>query len=332
MNQYWKPKAGLPVEESEDAIMIQLEELKQTNGQLLEEIHQHKEMAKQLAKTVRELEIRNFEISASRDQALTELEARSRIESTLRQKTEELCRSNRDLEQFASLAAHDLQEPLHSIQVFSDLLRVKHGSCLNEQGLGYVGRVTKAADRMQRLIEGLLIYSRMDAPVLGEDSLSLPLIVQEILSDLGATIDELQAKIHVGELPVISGDALHIRQLLQNLIGNALKFRKPGMSPIIHITSQMIQDRRHTGPGKAGKLCQIEIQDEGIGIPAEHLNKIFGMFKRLHRKDEYEGTGIGLAVCRRIADQCGGSISVRSTVGEGSIFTVTLPAKGNEGA
>jgi len=119
---------------------------------------------------------------------------------------------------------------------------------------------------------------------------------------------------------------LQIRQLFQNLISNALKFHKQGVAPIIHISAMMIQNRRHSGSEKPGSLCQIEIQDQGIGISAEHLDKIFGMFKRLHRKDEYEGTGIGLAVCQRIAGQCGGAISARSILGEGSTFIVTLPA------
>ena len=285
-----------------------------------------REIESQLTHVVRELEIRNLEISTGRDQALTELHERERGELALRQKTEELARSNRDLEQFASLAAHDLQEPLHSIQVFLDLLRVKHESSLNEQGKGYLNRVTKAASRMQQLIEGLLVYSRIDAPDSTGMTLSLQEIVEDILSDLAAHIEELQAEIHVGTLPMIDGDILQVRQLLQNLIGNALKFHKQGVAPIIHISSMMIQNRRHTGLGKSGSLCQIEIHDQGIGISAEHIGKIFGMFKRLHRKDEYEGTGIGLAVCQRIVDQCGGAISVRSILGEGSTFTVTLPA------
>ncbi len=325
MKQHWQPKAGLLVEESEDATKTQLTPLEETNRRLEQTLLRQQELERQLTQIVRGLEIRNLEISAGRDQALAELEERSRIESTLRQKTEELARSNRDLEQFASLAAHDLQEPLHSIHVFLDLLRVKQGASLNEQGQGYLDRVTKAAGRMQQLIEGLLICSRIDASDSKGASLSLQQIVREILSDLGAHIEELQADIHVGDLPVIHGDALHIRQLLQNLIANALKFHKKGVAPVICITGMMIQDRRHTGPGKSGSLGQIEIQDQGIGIPTEHLDKIFGMFKRLHRKDEYEGTGIGLAVCQRIVDQCGGAISVRSTVGEGSTFTVTLP-------
>jgi len=213
-----------------------------------------------LTYAVRDLERRNLEILAARDQALIELQAREPIEVALRQKTEALLRSNRDLEQFASLAAHDLQEPLHSIQAFLDLLRVKHGSALDAQGQGYVIRVVKAAKRMQELIEGLLVYSRIDAPDVTGDSLPLQQIVEDILSDLGGQIEALQAEIHVGDLPLIHGDALHIRQLLQNLIGNALKFHQPGVAPVIHVSGMMIQNRRQTGSEKSGTLCQIEIQ------------------------------------------------------------------------
>lgn len=326
MTQHWQPGAGLPVKESEFSLRNQLAQMEEANRHLEQNLLRQREIKSQLTQAIRELEIRNFEISAGRDQALTELREREQGELALRQKTQELARSNRDLEQFASLAAHDLQEPLHSIQVFLDLLRVKHGVSLNEQGQGYLSRVTKAASRMQQLIEGLLVYSRIDAPDSNGMSLSLREIVEEILTDLAANIEELQAEIHVGDLPMIHGDPLQIRQLLQNLIGNALKFHKHGVAPIIHISGMMIKNRRHSGSAKPKSLCQIEIQDQGIGISAEHLDRIFGMFKRLHRKDEYEGTGIGLAVCQRIVDQCGGAISVRAISGEGSTFTVTLPA------
>ncbi len=326
MSLYWEKQAELPVAELDDPTRIQFAELEEINRHLRQDLLRQQNMTRQLTERVRECEAQEIECSFSCDQGLPESGERNQIESILRQKTEELARSNQDLEQFASLAAHDLQEPLHSIQVFVDLLRVKHGCLLNEQGQGYLDRVTQAASRMQQLIEGLLIYSRIDAPKSKDASISLQQIVQEILSDLGAQIKELQAEIYVGDLPVIHGDALHIRQLFQNLIGNALKFHKQGIAPAIHITGKTIQDRRHVGIGKAGNLFQIEIHDQGIGIRSEHIEKIFGMFKRLHRKDEYEGAGIGLAVCQRITDQCGGAISVRSTVGEGTTFTVTLQA------
>lgn len=331
MNQYWDQQPGFSVEESDGAVTVQLAELKETNRRLKHDLLRQQKMTEQYADSVRDLEKRNLEISADWDQARAEMEEWNQTELVLHQKTEELARSNHDLERFASLAAHDLQEPLHSIQVFIDLLRVKHGTALNEQGHGYLDRVTKAAIRMQQLIEGLLLYSRIDAPSLKVTAIFLEQIVQDILSDLGAQIEEMQAEVHVGDLPMIYGNAFQVRQLLQNLIGNALKFHKQGAAPVLRISAMMIQDRRLSGPGKSKSLCQIEIQDQGIGIPTEHLDKIFGMFTRLHRKDEYEGTGIGLAVCRRIVDQCGGAISVRSILGEGSIFTVTIPARENSG-
>lgn len=300
-------------------------QLEETNRCLEQDLLRRQAVEVQLAQVVRDLEERNLELSVVRDQALKEIHERERVEIILRQKTEELARSNRDLDQFASVAAHDLQEPLHSIQVFLDLLYVKYGSAMDEHGRGYLDRVKKAAGRMQQLIRDLLVYSRVDSPHTAEEPLALRDVVNDVLFDLGARIEELQAVVEVGELPTVNGNAFQIRQLLQNLIGNALKFHQPGVPPVIRISGTIIQDRRHSGSGKSGLLCQIEIQDQGIGIPAEQQDKIFGMFKRLHRKDQYEGTGIGLAVCKRIVDQCGGAISVRSSLGEGSTFIVTLP-------
>ncbi len=302
------------------------EQLKATPDCLEQEWLREQSLEKQLAQSVRELEIQKAEMLLEREQLLKELREREQIELALRQKANEWARSNRELEQFASIAAHDLQEPLHTIQVFLDLLQVKHGSSLNEQGQGYLNRVTTAAGRLQQLIEGLLVYSRVEEPNRKGERLSLKEIVEEVLSDLKAQIDHLQATIHVGELPAVYGDAVRIRQLFQNLLSNALKFHKPGVAPVVHVTGMKIQDRRHGGAEKPQWLCQIKIHDEGIGIPSEHLEEIFRMFKRVHGSEKYDGSGIGLAVCQRIVDQCGGAISVCSTVGEGSTFSVTLPA------
>ena len=303
-------------------------QLEETNRRLEPDLLPRQALEVQLAQALRNLEERNLELSALQDYALNEIHERERIENILRHKTEELARSNRELEQLASVAAHDLQEPLHSIQVFLDLLRVKYGAALDEHGRGYLDRVKKAAGRMQQLIQSLLVYSKVDSQDTIEEPVPLRDVVDDILSDLGARIEELQAVVQVGELPTVHGHAFRIRQLLQNLLGNALKFHRPGVPPVIHISGAIIQDRRHHSSVKAGLLCQIEIHDQGIGIPSEQLDKIFGMFKRLHRRDEYEGTGIGLAVCQRIVDQCGGAISVRSRLGKGSTFIVTIPTQG----
>ena len=326
LNQSCQVTTGSPTDDSESAVLSQVAKLQEANHRFEQDLSRQKEIEKQLTQSVRELEIRTAEILADRDQLLKELHEREQKELVLRQKAEEWARSNRDLEQFASLAAHDLQEPLHSIQVFLDLLQVKHGSSLNEQGQGYVDRVTKAASRMQQLIEGMLLYSRVRASDQNAGLLSLKNIVEDILSDFNAQIDELEAEVYVGDLPMVQGDAVMIRQLFQNLLSNALKFHKSGVAPVIHISGMKIQDRRHSGPKTPEWLCQIKIQDEGVGIPAEYLDKIFGMFKRVHQFEEYGGSGIGLAVCQRIVDQCRGAISVCSSVGEGSTFTVTLPA------
>lgn len=321
----WTRQARLHVKELEQRIKDRTDELKKTHRRLERTLLRRQTVEAQLAHVVRNLEAQTLELAAVRNLALQEIQEREQIESILRRQSEELSRSNRDLEQFASIAAHDLQEPLHSIQVFLDLLQTKFGTALDEQGRGYLNRVKKAAGRMQQLIQSLLMYSRVNAQHGAEEPLDLRKMIDDILSDLGAQVEASQAVIQIGELPMIHGDAFHIRQLLQNLLGNALKFHRPGIPPVIYISGTIIQDRRHHGTEKPGQLCQIEIQDQGIGIPSEQIDKIFGMFKRLHRKDEYEGTGIGLAVCQRIVKQCGGALAVRSKLGEGSTFTATIP-------
>lgn len=325
MKWHWAHQARVRVHELEQIIMTRTGLLEETNCRIEEALLKRQEVEVQLAQAIRAVEECTLELSAVRDHALNEIHERERVEVILRHKTDELARSNRDLEQFASVAAHDLQEPLHSIQVFLDLLRLKYGSALNTHGLGYVDRVKNAAGRMQQLIQSLLVYSRVEFPQMAEEKLVLRELVEEILSDLGAQIEETRAVVQLGELPTIYGNAIQIRQLFQNLLANALKFHQPGVPPVICITATIIQDRRHTGSGQHGRLCQIEIYDQGIGIPSEQFEKIFRMFTRLHRKEEFEGTGIGLAVCQRIVEQCGGAISVRSKLGEGSTFIVTLP-------
>ena len=321
-------QAWLRVGELEKIVTNRNGQLEEPNRRWEQDLLPRQAVEVELAEALRNLEERNLELSAAQDHALNEIHERERVEIILRHKTEELARSNRELEQLASVAAHDLQEPLHSIQVFLDLLRVKYGAVLDEHGRGYLDRVKTAAGRMQQLIQSLLVYSKVDSQDTSGEPVALRDVVDDILSDFGVRIEDLQAVVQVGELPIVHGHVFQIRQLLQNLLGNALKFHRPEVPPVIHISGKIIQDRRHHRSGKPGLLCQIEIRDQGIGIPSEQLDKIFGMFKRLHRRDEYEGTGIGLAVCQRIVDQCGGAISVRSRLGKGSTFIVTIPTQG----
>ena len=260
-----------------------------------------------------------------RDRVLTELEEMTALETSLREKTQALVRSNQELDQFASVAAHDLQEPLHSILVFLDLLRVKCGNRLDANGLSIVNRVRSAAIRMQEQIQGLLVYSRLDAPSSQCEMVPLGPLCEDIIASLQGKIEEFGGAVVVQELPAIQGDSIHFRQLFQNLIQNGLKFHRPGQPPMVKVSGRVITDRRWRGAGPPRRLCQVDISDQGIGIPSEYHHKIFDMFQRLHRKDEYAGVGIGLALCQRIVNHYGGEIVVHSEIGHGSIFTVTLP-------
>lgn len=280
-----------------------------------------------LQRQVSELTGQLIKMTEARDRALSHLKEKASLEQSLRDKTLSLVRSNRDLDQFASVAAHDLQEPLHSILAFLDLLHVKYGNHLKDEGLGYVERVKAAANRMQQQIQGLLGYSRFDAPISPMNDVALGPLCHSIVSDLRGKIEEVGGIVLVGDLPTIQGDAIHFRQVFQNLIQNGLKFRQPGQSPVVRIDGRLMRDRRRNGSGKPRMIGRVDVTDQGIGILPEHQDKIFGMFQRLHRHDEYEGVGIGLAVCRRIVEYYGGEIALQSIPGHGSTFTVILPEK-----
>ncbi len=280
-----------------------------------------------LQQQVSELSSRLEQATEACDRALIHLQEKTSLEKSLREKTQALVRSNRDLDQFASVAAHDLQEPLHSILVFLDLLQVKYGTRLDDEGLGYVKRVRSAADRMQQQIQGLLVYSKLGNQISCGELVALSPLCEDIVSDLRGRIEEVGGHVLIGDLPAIQGEPTHFRQLFQNLIHNALKFHQPGQSPVVRISGTLMPDRRLRGSDKARQLCRVDIADEGIGIPPDCQQKIFGMFQRLHRHDEYEGVGIGLAVCQRIVEYYGGRVSVQSDPGKGSTFTVTLPEK-----
>lgn len=242
----------------------------------------------------------------------------------------ELQRSNRELQDFAFVASHDLQEPLRKIQAFGDRLRMKFGEKLGAEGIDHLSRMQNAAKRMQTLINDLLTFSRVTTKAQPFVAVDLEKTAREVLEDLETRIQQTNGLIELGELPSIDADPLQMRQLLQNLIGNALKFHRPEIAPVVKVNGKIISgsDEQDSAPGN---FCRIEIEDNGIGFDEKYLDRIFTPFQRLHARNEYEGTGMGLAVCRKITERHGGEITAESVPGEGTKFIVTLPVRHKEG-
>jgi light-regulated signal transduction histidine kinase (bacteriophytochrome) len=182
-----------------------------------------------------------------------------------------------------------------------------------------------AAARMQTLINDLLTFSRVISASQPFVPVDLGTIVKGVLSDLEVRIEQTKAKVEVGELPTIEGDPLQMRQLLQNLIGNALKFQLPDAQPCVKIHAKILKSPFAPEEDPYAEQCELSIEDNGIGFDEKYLDKIFAVFQRLHGRNEYEGTGVGLAVCRRITDRHGGTITAKSRAGEGARFIITLP-------
>ncbi|MBD2691554.1 ATP-binding protein [Anabaena catenula] len=239
---------------------------------------------------------------------------------------QELIRSNEELQQFAFIASHDLQEPLRKIRTFGDLLKVSCRDSLSTQGYDYLERMQKAALRMQTLIDDLLTLSRVTTKAQPFTSVNLAEIAQEVLSDLEVRIQQTGGRVEIGDLPIIPADPLQMRQLLQNLIGNALKFHRQNEPPVVRIYSQFLNNNLDDFEHNIQHF-QIIVEDNGIGLPEKYLDRIFQIFQRLHSRTEYEGTGIGLAICRKITERHHGSIKAQSTPGQGAKFIVTLPIK-----
>jgi len=247
-------------------------------------------------------------------------------EAKLRQFTTQLERSNRELQDFAYVASHDLQEPLRKIVVFGERLKEKGGEELDVESRDYLERMQKAASRMQTLINDLLTFSRVTTKAQPFTQVDLAEVAREVVNDLEGRIELVKGRVEVGTLPLIDAEPLQMRQLLQNLIGNALKFRRPDTPPVVKVAAEII-----TGPapdggtGIARKLCRLTVSDNGIGFDEKYLDRIFNVFQRLHSRNEYEGTGMGLAIARKIALFHRGDITAKSKPGEGTTFIVTLP-------
>jgi signal transduction histidine kinase len=236
-------------------------------------------------------------------------------------------RSNRELQDFASVASHDLQEPLRKIEAFGSRLKAKYSQELGEDGRMYIERMENAADRMRNLINDLLAYSRVTTKARSFAPVDLEKCTGEVVSDLQVAIESTNAQIEVSKLPTIYADPTQVAMLLQNLIANAIKFHRDGIAPHIKITSQF---HRRPPPGTnliqhGQEVCEIRVDDNGIGFDMKYLDRIFGIFQRLHGRGEYEGTGVGLATCKKIVERHDGTITAESTPGQGATFIIYLP-------
>jgi PAS domain S-box-containing protein len=253
---------------------------------------------------------------------IRDLTDRKRTERQLRQtadllaqQTAELARPNEELERFAYIASHDLQEPLRMVASYTQLLARRYRGKLDADADEFIGYAVSGANRMQQLIRDLLEYSRVGTRGAAFEPVDCDDLLATVIDDLGAAIAESGATIAVGDLPTVSADRSQLRQIFQNLIENALKYRSAA-PPVVRIDARRERDDWH-----------VVVRDNGIGIGPEYAERIFVIFQRLHTQAEYPGTGIGLAICKKIVERHGGRIWVESVVGEGATFHFTLPAR-----
>ena len=246
--------------------------------------------------------------------AIRDISVRKAAELTLAQSIESLSRSNEELEQFAYVASHDLQEPLRMVSSYTQLLGRRYAGQLDSDADEFISYAVDGAARMQRLIQDLLSYSRVGTKAQDMVTASSEAALERALHDLRGAIEESGAQVTHDALPDVLADERQLAQLFQNLIGNGIKYQS-GNVPEIHIS---VAD-------ESSDMCIFSVRDNGIGIDAQYSKKIFGMFQRLHGRDEYAGTGIGLAICKKIVERHGGTISVDSQPGQGSTFSFALP-------
>lgn len=285
------------------------------------------------------LKVRNFYRLYEKTQALKiaerELKALNEgLERRVAERTRELLEMNReleisnhDLQQFASVASHDLREPLRKIQLFGNMLRDEAG--LEGRHATHLDKIIRSAERMNNLIQDLLTVTKLSEAERFE-RISLAGLLQDVLSDLELVIRERGAQLQIGPLPSIEVIPGLIRQLFLNIVSNALKFAKPGQAPLVRIAADFTDQPDPDGPAREqGAFCRISIEDEGIGFDEKYTAKIFTLFQRLHGREEYEGTGIGLAIVKKIVEKHNGLIFARSRPGAGARFIILLPAVRN---
>ena len=247
--------------------------------------------------------------------AVEDVTERRLTERRLAKQRRELERSNAALNEFAFVASHDLQEPLRKIVSFGERLEAAAGPLLDENARQYLDKMVDGASRMRTLIQDLLAYSQVATSTLPFAPTSLAAIAREVVADLETTVAETGGRIDVRGLPAIDADASQMRRLLQNLLGNALKFRRGDTPPMVLVDASISRDG----------MCTITVADNGIGFKQEHEERIFRMFERLHTRSEFQGSGMGLTICQKIVERHGGSIAATSTVGQGTTVAVTLP-------
>lgn len=292
------------------------------------DIHDRKIQAEVLEDLVQE---RTRDLSAMNTALQIEVETRKTAEQRERDAGEELRRSNQELEQFAYVASHDLQEPLRKIQAFGDRLAQKFDAQLGEQGQQYLERITSSASRMRNLINDLLSFSRIATRPRKLVEIDLGEVVQGVLSDLEERIRISNGQVVVNALPRIEADPMQIQQVFLNLINNALKFHRPEAPPRVTISATLVEEpsQQENRPGR--EMYRIEVADNGIGFESKYAERIFQIFQRLHGRSEYEGTGMGLAIVRKIVERHGGSITATSVPGVGSTFVMMLPKRQDGG-
>ena len=264
---------------------------------------------------------RDVEDMRARLVVLIEESARAREElershAALEEQAEDLRRSNRDLEQFAYVASHDLQEPLRKVASFTQLLSSRYSGQLDERADQYIAFAVDGAKRMQRLINDLLGFSRVGRIGTELSDVDLRAALDRVVGDLQDTIDATGAEVTSGDLPVVRGEAPLLTQLLANLVGNALKFRHPERPPMVHVDARRV-----------GRSWEFSCADNGIGIDPKYAERVFVIFQRLHAKEVYEGTGIGLALCKKIVEYHGGQIWIDEEAVDGTVIRWTLPAE-----
>src|SRR5690606_32998230 len=249
------------------------------------------------------------------------------VEEMLLKTNLDLKNSNSELESFSRVASHDLHEPLRKIQLF--ILRIEEldGETLSDKSKEYFQRVISAVKRMQSLIENLLAFSRIDSSTTNFEKIDLNQILLKIMDDLATTIHDTDAKVISNTLPTVNGVVFQMEQLFTNLVSNALKYRNSNQAPKIQITYSRIEtsDLHEKFMTTARFYHKISIVDNGIGFDSQHAEKIFEVFQRLHQKTDYSGTGIGLAICRKIVDNHNGFIHAKGDIGVGSEFIIYLP-------